>query len=387
MHTEIAALRRSLEKRVGVSIDSIARCRQVEVWLRKFDIQVSYSTLSRLFGLNQNAVQPREQTLDALARAVGYQDFSTFCNRQHPRPSVLRFQNDLLFQLEVLLTLGDVKGAVQFFLQSLEENVHHCFLALHLGKYMYAQKGEYAEEFRALAAHPLGRLYFYQFYIDEDDLTGAFAFSLKQYFLPNAQKEEILFVRLYTLRKEVMQGKVLSTSYVDELKKAIVEVKSLHLRSRGWEILIINEWLLHGEVSKSVLDAVLMSVLSDLHGMDFQGEECAAVGRISRALLFTKSVSDWSDHFEWVTACRQVVFGAFSDLEFQSAAQRFLQQGSNFLGNQQMIYQSDWPNAYFTSQLFLQSNTAIRRNIHFFTQQLGIDERFIQNLLAAGSKA
>jgi len=84
----------------------------------------------------------------------------------------------------------------------------------------------------------------------------------------------------------------------------------------------------------------------------------------------------------WITACRQVVFGDFSDLEFQSAAQRFLQLGNNFLSNQQMICKSDWPNAYFTSQLFLQSPTSIQKNKVFFEKRMGISPLFLKQLMA-----
>ncbi len=381
MHAEIGALRKSLERRVGVSIDSISRCRQVENWLREFDIQVSYSTLSRMFGLNQNPVQPRIQTLDALARAVGFQDFDTFCNRQHPRPSVLRFQNDLLFQLEVYLTNGETMDAVHFFLRQLKENTRNCFLALHLGKHLYTHKDRFTEELKTLADHRLGRMYFYQFYVDEDDLNGVFEYSLKKHFLPTAQKEEAFFVRLFCTRKEVMRGKVLSTYYIDELKQYVPEFTSLHLKSRAWEIIIINEYLLHGCVQKETLDDILQSALSELSSLNYRGEEYSVVGRICRAMLYTKSGSLVFDNYDWITACRQVVFGTFCDLEFQSAAQRFLQQGSSFLSNQQMIYQSDWPNAYFTTQIFLQSNSSIRQNIYFFSQCLGIDIQFLENLV------
>jgi hypothetical protein len=381
MQAEFVALLKSLERRIGWPINSITRCRQAEHWLKKYDVSISYSTLSRLYGLNGRIVTPRMQTLDEIARAVGFSDFDTFQKSTEPRPSIIRFQNDALFQMEILLAGGRAIDAVSLYLDALKADLGNSFLSLHLGKVLYSNPDQYRSALKWLASEPLSRSYFYQFYIDEDDINGAYLDTLSQIFVKDANPREQLFVRLYQARRKSWRGDVIHLQEVNEMISLADEDDSLHLKARAWEVWNLQEWLRNGKVNEKRWMEIIAKALTYLNVGEFGGEECALVGRLCRAMLLTNSERLAFENHQWITYCRQVVYGSFSDLEFQSAAQRFLQQGSHFLSNEQMIYQSDWPNAYYTSQLFLQSSEMIEKNRKWFGQLLKIDDRLMSNII------
>ncbi len=380
MEPVITAIKRSLEKRMGISLDSVARCRQAEQWLKKHKVDISYSTLSRIFGLSSQRVIPRRHTLNELSRAVGFPNFETYCHSLDARPSVIRFQNDTLFQLEILLTSGAIDEAITFFLDALKLDSANCFLSLHLGKFLYQDKDRYRKALLRLAQEPMAREYFFQFYIDEDDINGAFNQSLEKIFSPDGNAQEKLFVRLYEARKRSLSGAVIEQAQMEEMIGAARFSDSLHLKSRAWEVSNLQEWLRNGGVNEQKWMDNVEEAMQLLHSAEFKGEESAVVGRLCRAMILTQSGSAAFENHQWITHCRQVVFGNFSDLEFQSAAQRFLQQGIQFLSNDQMIYQSDWPNAYFTAQLFLQDRDCLKQNQHFLSSILKVDKAYLNNL-------
>lgn len=382
MNAEIRSLKRALENRVGFELTSVQKCKELQQWLLRYQIHVSYSTLSRAFGFNQHGVTPRKATLDALARSLGFVDFHSFIKKDDISINGRRYQNDMLFQMETYLSVKDFRSATDVYLEAMAESDRNCFLSLHLGKELYAHHSMCEKELRRLASSSTGRKWFFQFYIDEDDLNNAFNASLKKHFLKNANAEEALFVRLYSLRKEMMKGNEAGQDVMDSLQNQVFSVGSIHLRARYWEIVLLNTFIKFGVVKDVVLEEILKEALSILNIPSFGGDECALVGRISRAILFTRSEAIAFRNDAWLTACRRVVFGTFSDLEFQSAAQRFLQLGGDFLSNQQMIFHSDWPNAYFTSQLFLQEKKVILRNQRFYENQLSIHPRFLKNLVS-----
>jgi hypothetical protein len=380
MQRAIVPIKRALERKVGFTLDSVSRCRQAEQWLKKHNVDISYSTLSRIFGLNGQQVIPRKQTLNELAKAVGFPDFEMFCSSLDARPSLVRFQNETLFQLEVLLASGATDEALSFFLDALRMDSTHCFLSLHLGKFLYRDKERYHKELIRLAQEPIARDYFFQFYIDEDDTDGAFSHSLEKVFLQGANAQERMFVQLYLARKHSMKGFLIDRGQIDEWLEYAQQTESLHLKSRAWEVYILQEWLRDGSLKEQSYMKYIEESLQWLQAADLKGEESALVGRLCRSMILTQSGRAAFENSQWITHCRQVVFGSFSDLEFQSATQRFLQQGTHFLSNDQMIYQSDWPNAYFTAQLFLQDRDLLKRNQNHLSALLQVNKAFIENI-------
>jgi len=381
LDNSIDILKQALERRVGFTLNSVQQCRQLEKWLAKYHIHVSYSTLSRMFGLNRQAVMPREATLNALSSALGYADYASFRKGQNISPTRHRYQNDLVFQMELYMESGHSESAVDFFIDAIQEDTKNSFLSLHLGKHLYGDVEKYQQQLERMSQREEGRNYFFQFFIDEDDLNGGCERALSQIFYTDADEQEAFFVDLFQARKRVMKGEYLSKNQMKKWSQNISDRTALHLLARWYELVILNEFLQEGKVKERTMMSIVDSALKRLDLLMFESAECALVGRICRALIFTRSAHLVYRHHGWITACRQVVFGDFSDLEFQSAAQRFLQLGNNFLSNQQMIYKSDWPNAYFTSQLFLQSPSIIKKNKAFFEKRMGISSLFLRQLM------
>jgi hypothetical protein len=382
LDNSIDILKQALERRVGHTLNSVQQCRQLEKWLAKYDIHVSYSTLSRMFGLNRQALIPRKATLNALSTALGYADYPSFIKGQNISPTRHRYQNDLIVQTELYLESGQSESAVDLFIDAIQEDTKNSFLSLHLGKHFYADVEKYHRQLVRLSQREEGRNYFFQFFIDEDDLNGGCERSLSQIFYADADGQEAFFVDLFQARKRVMKGELLSKNQMKKWSQNISDQTAVHLLARWYELVILNEFLQEGKVKEQTIVGVVDAALKRLDLLMYESAECALVGRICRALIFTRSAHFVYRNHGWITACRQVVFGDFSDLEFQSAAQRFLQLGNNFLSNQQMICKSDWPNAYFTSQLFLQSPSSIQKNKVFFEKRMGISSLFLKQLMS-----
>ena len=78
-------LKGALEQKIGFEINSIAACRRLEVLLINKGHYVSYTTLSRIFGLAKINTHARPSTLDELARYLGYTDYGSFLEINNER--------------------------------------------------------------------------------------------------------------------------------------------------------------------------------------------------------------------------------------------------------------------------------------------------------------
>ena len=120
MDQKVIELKHALEQRIGFTINSIQRCKQLDAWLKEYNIFISYSTLSRIFGFNKNGVIPRQRTLDLLCSVIGYSNYESFITREFPFvPHVLyKTENSTIGELLVdgiweCFTLEDVERPVK----------------------------------------------------------------------------------------------------------------------------------------------------------------------------------------------------------------------------------------------------------------------------------
>lgn len=76
----ISMLCRVIEEAIGYVPGSPKDFRQLRNDIfQRLHVMVSVSTLMRLWGYVEGNVQPRQQTLNVLARFVGFRDWETFC--------------------------------------------------------------------------------------------------------------------------------------------------------------------------------------------------------------------------------------------------------------------------------------------------------------------
>jgi hypothetical protein len=72
MKGEIILLKEALQKRTGIALDGVMGCKRLDTWLKLRGVYISYSTLSRIFGLATLHTSPREGTLNDLVSILGY---------------------------------------------------------------------------------------------------------------------------------------------------------------------------------------------------------------------------------------------------------------------------------------------------------------------------
>ena len=386
MDQKIIELKLALEQRVGFTINSIQRCKQLDAWLKEYNIFISYSTLSRIFGFNKNGVLPRQRTLDLLCSVIGHSNYESFITSELPFIPHVLYKTENSFHLDFLLDSGLYREAVDFFLDCISKNNNTSYLALALGKALYQRQTSVKKELRLLAENPLGRKYFYQHYIDEDDLTLGYFHSLDEHFSIGANTNELLFIELYKARKILLRKDRLPNTFWELCNEHLSSSNSLHINSRYWEICILNEYVEKKNVSIDTIQNIVNIASESLKVSIFGLIEYAVVGRICRAMILTNSWRYLEKDSVWINHCRQVVLGSHTDIEFQSATNCFLKLVCIDIPQIDLSSRLHWPNAYFTSNLFLQKPTLIRKATNFYESHLRIHPEFLSNLLESYTK-
>jgi hypothetical protein len=383
---KIIELKHALEQRIGFTINSIQRCKQLDTWLKEYNIFISYSTLSRIFGFNKNGVIPRQRTLDLLCSVIGYSNYESFLSRELPFIPHVLYKTENSFQLDFLLDSGLYREAVDFFLDCISKNRNNSYLSLALGKALYQRQASVKKELHLLAENPLGREYFYQHYIDEDDLTLGYFHSLDEHFSMGANTNELFFIELYKARKILLRKERLSEEFWIFCHSHLSTSNSLHINSRYWEICILNEYVEKKKVTVNTIQNIINSASELLNVRLFGLIEYAVVGRICRAMILTDSWRYLEKDSVWINHCRQVVLGSHTDIEFQSATYCFLKLVCIDIPQLDLSSRLHWPNAYFTSNLFLQNPILIRKAMSFYQSHLRIHNDYLSNLLESCSK-
>lgn len=386
MDQKIIELKHALEQRVGFTINSIQRCKQLDAWLKEYHIYISYSTLSRIFGFNKNGVLPRQRTLDLLCSVVGHSNYESFNTSDLPIIPQFLYKTENSFHLDFLLDSGLYNEAVDFFLDRISKNNTDSCLALALGKALYQRHATVEKELRLLAENPLGRKHFYQHYIDEDDLSHGYFHSLDEHFSLGADVNELLFIELYKARKILLRKERLPNTFWELCKAHLSASNSLHINSRYWEICILNEYVENKKVSANTIQNIITSASELMKVSIFGLIEYAVVGRICRAMIFTNSWRYVEKDTAWLNYCRQVVLGSPTDIEFQSATFCFLKLVSVDIPQIDLSSRLHWPNAYYTSNLFLQNPIMIRKVINFYQSRLKIHPDYLANVIKSYRK-
>jgi hypothetical protein len=383
---KIIELKHALEQRVGFTINSIQRCKQLDAWLKEYNIFISYSTLSRIFGFSKNGVIPRQRTLDLLCSVIGHSNYESFITSELPFIPHVLYKTENSFHLDFLLYSGLYSEAVDFFLDCISKNNNNSYLALALGKALYPKQASVKKELRLLAENPLGRMYFYQHYIDEDDLTLGYFHSLDEYFSMGANTNELLFIELYKARKILLRKDRLPNTFWELCNAHLSSSNSLHINSRYWEICILNEYVEKKNVSINTIQNIVNTASESLNVSLFGLIEYAIVGRICRAMILTNSWKFLEKDWAWLNYSRQVVLGSHTDIEFQSAAYCFLRLVSVDIPQLDLSSRLHWPNAYFTSNLFLQKPVIISKAMSFYQSHLRIHSDYLLNVIESNSK-
>jgi hypothetical protein len=371
---EIILLKEALQKRTGIALDSVLGCKRLDAWLKLRGVYISYSTLSRVFGLATLSTIPRERTLDELASVLGYSNFKDFSQLHSVKESETIVPFDLQFSFERALADGKLFRASSLYIEMIENSFTANIFAKDLAYALFNSATPNKKALSHLANSEIGRESFFLTFIDEDDLSGNYRKSLKEYFLPNASLSERQFVQLYSLRKDTLrseQGKARDVSTLE-----LGSYQNIHLKSRAHELNLLK---LKGTRIVQLEDSI--GQLADKAYQIFcesnnRSEELAVLGRFARGILYTGGSTYLIEQKNLITAMQSLLNQPVEDFEFKIPIYALLNQlnKSNELITPQS---SSWPNAYYSSSVFLLNKEQRKRHEMFFQSTLGVHKTFL----------
>ncbi len=374
MTEEIILLKEALQKRTGIALDSVLGCKRLDAWLKLRGVYISYSTLSRVFGLATLSTIPRERTLDELASVLGYSNFKDFSQLHSVKESETIVPFDLQFSFERALADRKLFRASSLYIEMIENSFTANIFAKDLAFALFNSATPNKKALSHLANSEVGRESFFLTFIDEDDLTGNYRKALNEYFLPNASLSEKQFVQLYALRKDTLrseQGKVkgVSTSELESFQY-------VHLKSRALEMNLLKlkgtRLAQHEGAVRHLADKAYQIFCESKN----RSEELAVLGRFARGVLYSGGSNYIIEHKNVITAMQSLLNQPVEDFEFKIPIYALLNQLNK--SNELVIPQSSsWPNAYYSSAVFLLNNEQRKHNELFFQSTLGIHKSFL----------
>ncbi|MFY7943846.1 MAG: hypothetical protein ACOVNZ_04655 [Crocinitomicaceae bacterium] len=374
MNEEIILLKEELQKRTGIALDTVLGCKRLDAWLKLRGVYISYSTLSRVFGLASLSITPRERTLDELASILGFPNFKGFVSyaKKESQSPIIPF--DLQFSFEHAISERKLTKAASIYLQMMEHSPSAKVFAKDLSKALYKDLNESKKALSQLSSSQVGREAFFLTFIDEDDLSGNYRKALNEYFLPNASLSERQFVQLYSLRKDTLRSEQVKIRIVSTLE--LESYENVHLKSRAHEMNLLKlkgvRIVQHEDVIGQSADKAYQIFCESKN----RSEELAVLGRFARGVLYTGGSKYLIEHKNVLTAMQSLLNQPVEDFEFKIPIYALLNQLNK--SNELVIPQSSsWPNAYYSSSLFLLNKEQRKLHEMFFKSNLGIHKTFL----------
>jgi hypothetical protein len=248
----VRELKRQLEKKSGIHIQSFSDCKRFSEVLDHHGIHIAAMTLSRCFGISKSEHRPFLSTLDLLSSYLGFQSFNHF---RKETDDVMKFalsHPELTFSsgeyaycaLELCFQVNDLKTAMSI-IDSFDVAKSS---ELDFGWFLGQQVRQHQNNKRLLEllAHSQnGRKYFYEWFVDEDDPGNYFSKALQTYYEPQLKSiGEKLFVQAYLDSKRIYRGIEEGNMYPEIYTESLSNLHELHYQqlSRLFEMRILNEF-------------------------------------------------------------------------------------------------------------------------------------------------
>lgn len=318
--------------------------------------------------------KPRERTLDELASVLGYSNFKEFSNLvlYESIKSVVPFH--LQFSFEHAIEEGKLNKAAMLYLEMVELSPSAKFFSRDLSVVLYRDLSASNQALSFLSSSEFGRESFFQTFVDEDDLTGNYSRSLNEYFVPNASLEGKQFMNLYSMRKKILS---LDLNYQEDSN--VLELKnlpSIHLKARAIELNLLRLKNLGNAQKEIELGKLSEQTLNLFCECANRSEELALLGRFARGILFGGNANKIHEHKGISQAMFSMLNQPIVDYEFQIPIYSLL----NLLNPNREIPippASSWPNAYYSSAVFLLTKEQRMDYEKFFQSKLGIHKSYL----------
>jgi hypothetical protein len=370
---ELHKLKLALELRVGFRFNTIYNCKKLDEWLKRKGTYISYSTLSRIFGLAKTKTNPRQKTLDELCLFLGYPNFNAFIESNEIENNLESYPFEMQIEFEAALEMNNVKEASKLFLEIVQLNNSSSFLAKDLSRKLHGNYDLNKQYLKKLADNRLGRDFFFLKFIDEDDVYGGYGKSISEIFKQNADLIETEFIELYQSRKAIMEmGSKNSHFNWDWLCQ---DSSNIHHQSRKIELRLIRNR--HEKTKTKVIhvEQIITDTLKSFKNCKNSQEEIALIGRFCRGVLLSQSEYIIKQHHQICQLIFEMLNHQLTDFEFQFPMYCIL----NRIGISKPLSipsSASWPNAYFTSTyLFDKSQSSSRLN-QFYIENLRIHPEY-----------
>jgi hypothetical protein len=374
MKGEIILLKEALQKRTGIALDGVMGCKRLDTWLKLRGVYISYSTLSRIFGLATLHTSPREGTLNDLVSILGYSNFKEFLLFESSKnlESIVPF--DLQFSFECALFDKKLSEASLLYLQMVENSFSAKVFSKDLSRALLENICVSKQALSHLASSQLGRESFFLTFIDEDDVSGNYRHSLNEFFLPLANDSEKHFVELYSLRKDILSLKKTNIKKNSSLLQE--NFGNIHLKARALEIELLKVKTKQIAQQEKEVGALSEAAYSMFCNCSKKSEELAVLGRFARGVLYAGVSNFILEHKNILQAMLILLQQPLVDYEFQVPIYALLCQ-VNHAPNLPILQPSSWSNAYYSSAVFLLSKESRKQNELFFQSTMGIHKSFL----------
>lgn len=340
----MSQLKRSLEQKIGFEINSIAACRRLETLLMNKGHYVSYTTLSRIFGLAKINTHARPSTLDELTRYLGYTDYSSFLEINHEREASNRDKMEALLCVESLFLSGNERGAIRQLMKLKREQPKvFGYTSQFAGNYLFGSPKEHSLAFQELLQYQDYTLDLLQLFVFEDDPYGHYAKLLKQLSTKQSSNLELSqFSELFVQRKALLLG------HKKQLTFRTQDLSHFHLKSRSLELELLTKSFSKDEINHNT--EYIIHEITFEHDVE---KAFAYVGRWCRGLIYTEQYHLLKDHIAWKEQCIALLQIQDINKEFQAVIYTFLALTYGYFGSLAFMYNGEWENAKLESKLLL----------------------------------
>ncbi|NBV08401.1 MAG: hypothetical protein EBR91_05975 [Flavobacteriia bacterium] len=385
----IGTLKKKIELKLGFAVLSYHDCKKVTLRLKQDKISISPLTIARIFNLVNDTKRPYHSTLDLLTRFLGYESFSSFCidtsdlvGKRLFNPS-FEIVNGSFQALELACQQADWK-MVKFILDEINPHKDDYEFPMFLGNIVrnHPQRNAFI---KALMEVEVGRVYFFERFVDEDDPDGYFSNALTL-FCSNYRRDigSQIFKICFQLAKQIYQENKFDVSEWRSIDQLRLNYKELHFHqiSRWFELKILFASLDFNPLQKA--QKIVEEILEILPKFN-NNDQCWIIARPLKALAHigllydVLGVSEIKEQINNVFVAMDGRISSIGDLIVQFVCHAFVYNHQS-LSNPKSISSSHFNETYSriaiesaTSLLYVQDpvKTRIEKNLRPFVQKTG----------------
>jgi hypothetical protein len=243
-----------LETQLGFKIKNIANAQKCSTILALEKLHISPHTLARLYGVVKPYRNPYKNTLNLISRYLNYTDWEDYCKNQTSvpfDPNYFLTESSDGFSLAVLqlALVNEDFNALKLVFEKAKKNYTEAInytAAELIGDYVRKSKKQ-KELLQLLSDSVIGRLLFYESYVDEDNEHNYFSDALIHQYLPKtANNYRKLFVYCFLISQSAHKEQKLSiySKYFLNLTNQLDKSNChFHELSRWLECLILIDGL------------------------------------------------------------------------------------------------------------------------------------------------